>query len=91
MGRWADCRNHKMELAAFKHHFILIDFYNQSISKDPFVRNVFLFFGERESIKQLWLTRGAKACEPCQNLDGGGVCCRSQLSLPQCCGEVWRG
>jgi hypothetical protein len=31
-----------MELATLRHHFVLIDFNNPSISEDPLVRNVFI-------------------------------------------------
>jgi hypothetical protein len=43
MGRQTVFGNHKMELTTFKHHFIPIDSQKLSVSKDPFVRNVFNF------------------------------------------------
>ena len=42
-GRLIDSWNHKMELATLRHHFILIDFKNLSVSEDLLVRNVLLF------------------------------------------------
>ena len=58
-----------MELATLRHHFVLIDFNNLSISKDPLVRNVLLT--SPQPLPSVALRRVPTPSQPPSDIGGG--------------------